>query len=85
MFSGRCSGRIHSQPDRLGHDLGPFQRPDKAVHISQRGLDGGAGEKKRETTKAKLAARSLPSCARRAEGFLKTMKLLKHKVRWIMG
>lgn len=78
----RCSGNVHSQPDRLGHDLGPFIRPDKAVvslHGSQRSVDGQG--KKRDAKKAKLAARTLPGCARRAEGFLKTMKILKHKVR----
>eukprot|EP00903_Cladosiphon_okamuranus_P017842 g16420.t1 len=74
----RCSGRVHAQPDRLGHDLGRFQRPDKAVHASMRGIDGGAGTR-RDAKKAKLATRTLPGCARRAEGFLKTMKLLKHK------
>lgn len=79
IYICRCSGNVHSQPDRLGHDLGPFNRPDKSLHGSQRSADSGAGSK-RDAKKAKLAARTLPSCARRAEGFLKTMKILKHKV-----
>ncbi len=46
---------------------------------SDRGVDGGAG-KKRDAKKSKTAARRLPDCARRAQGFLKTIKVLKHKV-----
>lgn len=42
-------------------------------------MDGGAG-KKRDAKKSKMAARRLPDCARRAQGFLKTIKVLKHKV-----
>lgn len=78
--TNRCSGHIHAQPTRLGHDLVPFHRPEKTTKALDRGLDGGGG-KKRSVKKAKMAARTLPACARRAEAFVKTIKVLKHKVR----
>lgn len=80
----RCSANVHSQPTRMGHNLGPFQRPERTTEASDRGLDGGGG-KKRDAKKAKVAARTLPACARRAEAFVKTMKVLKHKVNGVNG
>ncbi|CAN0071015.1 unnamed protein product, partial [Ectocarpus sp. 12 AP-2014] len=76
-YCHRCSTHVHSQPGRLGHDLVPFQRPEKIINALERGLDGGG--KRGDAKKAKRAARSLPDCARRAESFLKSMALLKHK------
>ncbi|CBN79673.1 hypothetical protein Esi_0322_0013 [Ectocarpus siliculosus] len=76
-YCHRCSTHVHSQPGRLGHDLVPFQRPEKTTNASERGLDGGG--KRGDAKKAKRAARSLPDCARRAESCLKSMALLKHK------
>ncbi|CAN0047892.1 unnamed protein product, partial [Ectocarpus fasciculatus] len=76
-YCHRCSTHVHSQPGRLGHDLVPFQRPEKTTGASERGLDGGG--KRGDAKKAKRAARTLPDCARRAESCLKTMALLKHK------
>ncbi|CAB1118818.1 unnamed protein product [Ectocarpus sp. CCAP 1310/34] len=76
-LNDRCSTHVHSQPGRLGHDLVPFQRPEKPINTSERRLDGGG--KRGHAKNAKRAARSLPDCARRAESCLKSMALLKHK------
>lgn len=58
---------LHSQPERRGHDIGPFKRQ----------------EKDRAKKKKNIAdARTLPETARRAGGFLRNIRVLKEKVSW---
>lgn len=74
---GRCCDYVHNQPARRGHELGPFQRPDKPITPSSR----RAGVKSKIPARKSAAdARSLPDCARRAKGLVKNMTCLKEKV-----
>lgn len=78
----RCSAIVHAQPARRGHELGPFNRPEKTSESAHLGGGEGLSEKRTRppVDKAKSAARSLPECARRAKRVMKNISVLREKV-----